>query len=125
MLLLTDYNSLTLAYLGDAIYELKIRDFLIKKGITKVNNLQHEAINYVSAKNQSKYLEIILKELKEDELIIMNRARNHKGSRHPKNVDIITYKYATAFEAIFGYLYLNKSENRIDELISIITKEDN
>lgn len=125
MLRLIDYNSLTLAYIGDAIYELKIREFLVSKGITKVNNLQHEAINYVSAKNQRKYLELLLNKniLTEDELLVMNRARNHKGTRHPKNVDIVTYKYATALEAIFGYLYLSERKSRIDKIINIITKE--
>ncbi len=120
-----DYNSLTLAYLGDSIYEVYIREYLIKKGIVKVNNLQHEAINYVSANSQRKILENLINDnyLTEDELIVMNRARNHKGSRHPKNTDIITYKYATALEAIFGYLYLEHNIKRIEEIINYIVKE--
>ena len=61
--------------------------------------------------------------LTQDELDIMNRARNHKGTRHPKNTDIITYKYATAFEAIIGYLYLKQDKNRLDEIINYIVKE--
>ncbi len=125
MLRLIDYNSLTLAYIGDAIYEVYIREFLIKKGIMKVNHLQHEAINYVSAVSQSKFLEKLLKDnyLTEDELLVMNRARNHKGTRHPKSTDIITYKYATAFEAILGYLYLENNLKRIEEIIDYIVKE--
>ena len=120
-----DYNSLTLAYLGDSIYEVYIRKYLIKKGIVKVNNLQHEAINYVSANSQRKILENLINDnyLTEEELIVMNRARNHKGTRHPKNTDIITYKYATALEAIFGYLYLENNIKRIEELIKYIVKE--
>lgn len=120
-----DYNSLTLAYMGDAIYEVYIRKHLINKGIVKVNNLQHEAINYVSATNQRKFLEKLINDgfLTENELIVMNRARNHKGSRHPKNTDIITYKYATAFEAIFGYLYFENNTKRIEEIIEYIVKE--
>ena len=120
-----DYNSLTLAYMGDAIYEVYIREILIKNGIIKVNNLQHEAINYVSAVAQRKFLEKLLTDnyLKEDEIIVMNRARNHKGSRHPKNTDIITYKYATAFEAVLGYLYLEGNLKRIEEIINYIVKE--
>jgi len=122
---LIDYNSLTLAYMGDAIYEVYIREMLIRKGLTKVNNLQHEAINYVSAISQRKSLEKLLDNnfLNDDELIVMNRARNHKGTRHPKNTDIITYKYATAFEAIFGYLYLENKIDRIKEIINYIVKE--
>ena len=125
MLHLIDYNSLTLAYMGDAIYEVYIREMLIRKGLTKVNNLQHEAINYVSAISQRKSLEKLLDNnfLNDDELIVMNRARNHKGTRHPKNTDIITYKYATAFEAIFGYLYLENKIDRIKEIINYIVKE--
>lgn len=125
MLRSIDYNSLTLAYLGDSIYEVYIRKYLIKKGIVKVNNLQHEAINYVSATAQRKILEKLIDNnyLEEDELIVMNRARNHKGTRHPKNTDIITYKYATAFEAILGYLYLENKIERIKEIIKYIVKE--
>lgn len=119
------YNSLTLAYIGDAIYELYIREYLINSGISKVNILQHEAVKYVSAKAQRKILETLinLNFFKEDELIVMNRARNHKGTRHPKHTDIITYKYATAFEAILGFLYLEKRTPRIKEIIDFIVKE--
>ena len=125
MLHLIDYNSLTLAYMGDAIYEVYIREFLIKKGLIKVNNLQHEAINYVSANSQRKILEKLIDNdlLNENELVVMNRARNHKGTRHPKSTDIITYKYATALEAIFGYLYLENNQKRIKEIIEYIVKE--
>ena len=120
-----DYNSLTLAYLGDSIYEVYIRKYLIEKGIIKVNNLQHEAINYVSANSQRKILENLINNniLTEDELIVMNRARNHKGTWHTKSTDIITYKHATALEAIFGYLYLENNIKRIEEIINYIVKE--
>jgi len=112
--------------MGDAIYEVYIRKYLINKGIVKVNNLQHEAIKYVSATSQRKYLEKLIDNnfLNEDELIVMNRARNHKGTRHPKNTDIVTYKYATALEAIFGYLYLKNKIERIEKIIDFIVKED-
>ena len=125
MLRSIDYNSLTLAYIGDAVYELHIRNFLVGKGIIKVNNLQKEAIKYVSANSQREILEKLLNNevFTEDELIVMNRARNHKGTRHPKNADIVTYKYATALEAVFGYLYLENKESRIKEIIDFIVKE--
>jgi len=111
-------NSLTLAYIGDAIYELYIREHLINKGIVKVNELQKEAIKYVSAANQSNILHALLDKnfFNSKELDIIGRARNHKGTRHPKNTDVITYKHATAFEAIIGYLYLEDKE-RLDELM--------
>lgn len=125
MLLLIGYNSLTLAYIGDAVYELYIRNYLVSNGIVKVNNLQHEAIKYVSAVAQRQKLEYLINinSLTKEELDICYRARNHKGTRHPKNTDIITYKYATAFEAIIGYLYVNKQYDRLDKILELIVKE--
>ena len=125
MLLLINYNSLTLAYIGDAVYELYIRNYLVNKSIVKVNNLQHEAIKYVSAVAQRQKLEYLINinSLTKEELDICYRARNHNGTRHPKNTDIITYKYATAFEAIIGYLYVNKQYDRLDKILELIVKE--
>lgn len=117
-------NSLVLAYLGDAIYELRIREFLINKGISKVNSLQNEAIKYTSAKGQSKFLEKLIDNnfFNDEELEIIYRARNHKGNRHPKNTDILTYKHATALEAVIGYLYINKRIDKIEQMIDFILK---
>lgn len=120
MLNTKDKNVLTLAYIGDAIYEVYIRKFLIDQGISKVNSLQKSAINYVSAKNQAKFVTILINDnfFNDIELEIIKRARNHK-SRIPKNTDIITYKYATSLEAVIGYLYL---ENKIDRINLIMEK---
>ena len=119
---INEVNILALAYLGDSVYELYIRDFLINKGIYKVNNLQKESLNYVTAKAQSKFVENLLDNnlLKEDELDIVKRGRNAKVYSHPKNTDILTYKHATSLECLFGYLYLLKKYDRIDELLKII-----
>ena len=114
-----EMNSLVLAYLGDTIYEDYVREYLIKKGIANVNDLQTESIKYSSAKAQCE----IVKRLIDDnfftleELEIIKRARNHKGSSHPKNCDIVTYKYATSFEALIGYLKLENKEKRVDEIM--------
>ena len=120
-----DKNVLTLAYLGDAVYELAIREYLLEKGIVKVNELQKEAISYVSAKGQAAYLTRLLESnfLTNEEKDIVYRARNHKGSRHPKNTDILTYKYATGFEALIGYLYLEKRRDRIEKIMNKIRGE--
>ncbi len=115
-------NSLTLAYLGDSVYEIYIRTFLIKKGIVKVNELQKEAIKYVSAKGQAYYLRKMLDEkfLTDEEIVIVKRARNHKVVSHPKNTDIITYKLATGLEALIGHLKLQNDDMRIEQIMNYI-----
>ena len=115
-------NVLALAYLGDSIYEIYVRKHMLENGIEKVNNLQKEAVNYVSAKAQAKFLEKILEEdfLMEEEIAIVKRARNHKGKSNPKNTDIITYKHATGLEALIGYLYIEENNKRIDEIMNYI-----
>lgn len=115
-------NSLALAYIGDAIYEVYIREYLLSKGICKVNDLQKEAIKYVSAKAQFNYLSKMIDEhfFTDEELNIIFRARNHKVDHRPKNCDISTYKYATGLEAIVGYLYLKKDNKRIEEIMNYI-----
>ena len=115
-------NVLCLAYIGDAVYSVYIRKYLIDKGICKVDKLQKESVSYVSAKGQAKFIENMINSdfLNDEELDIFYRARNHKGTRHPKNTDIITYKYSTGFEAIIGYLYVKKNIDRLNELINYI-----
>lgn len=116
-----DLNSLSLAYLGDAVYELYIREYLLSKGICHVNDLQKEATNYVSANNQTKILNSLADNniLTDEEITIVTRARNQKSNHKPKNTDIITYKYATGFEALVGYLYIN-DKDRLDSIMDYI-----
>ena len=118
----SEINSLVLAYLGDTIYEDYVREFLIRSGIGNVNDLQKESIKYVSAKAQAEILKKLINDniLTNEELDIVRRARNHKTISHPKNCDIVTYKHATGFEALIGYLKLEGNINRIDEIISKI-----
>lgn len=120
-----DMNVLTLAYLGDTIYERYVREYLVKKGIVKVKDLQSEAINYVSARSQSKFLKDMINQnfFNDEEISIIMRARNHKGCAHPKNTDIVTYKHATGLEALIGYLYLDDKQDRIDEIMKYIIGE--
>lgn len=117
-----DVNVLVLAYLGDTVYEYYIRRFLINKKIANVNDLQKNAVNYVSAKNQARFLEELMNDnfFTEEEIDIIKRARNHKGVSHPKNCDIVTYKHATALEALIGYLKLENKEDRIDMIMERI-----
>lgn len=115
-------NILVLAYLGDTIYEDYIRKHLIYKGIAKVEELQRESMNYVSAKSQARIVTSLIdnNKLTEEEISIVKRARNAKVGHHPKNTDIITYKYATGLEALIGYLEINDNRKRIDEIMNII-----
>lgn len=120
-----EINVLVLAYLGDTIYENYIRKYLIGKGIGNVNDLQKESINYVSAKSQAKFLQSMLDNnfLSDDEIIVVKRARNYKTTSHPKNCDIVTYKYATGLESLIGYLDLEGKKDRIDEIMNFILGE--
>ena len=132
-----DINVLVLAYLGDNVYEYYVRRYLINNKISNVNDLQKNAVNYVSAKNQAKYLEELMNEdffndieikdedltddfFNEEEISIIKRARNHKGVSHPKNCDIVTYKHATALEALIGYLKLENKDDRIGSIMERI-----
>ena len=119
-------NVITLAYLGDSIYEVYIREYLINKGIVYVEDLQKEAINYVSASNQAKFLKDMMDNsfLNEDELSIVYRARNHKSNHKPKYSSMITYKNATGIEALIGYLYLEGKLDRIKEIMNYILESD-
>ena len=119
------HSPLVLAYLGDAVYELYIREYLINKNICKVNNLQRESINYVSAKAQRKTLENLIDQnlLSEKEKEIITWGRNAKG-RISKNNDIVTYRLSTGFECLIGYLYLH-DKKRLNVIITSILKKKN
>ena len=121
---LLEINVLVLAYLGDTIYENYVRRYLISLGIGNFNDLQKEAVSYVSAKNQAVFLQEMLDKefLSEEEIDVVKRARNYKTTSHPKNCDIITYKYATGLEALIGYLDLANKKERIDEIMNFILK---
>ncbi len=120
----SEINSLVLAYLGDTIYEDYVREYLIRKGIANVNDLQTESIKYSSAKAQCEIVKRLISDsfFNDTELEIIKRARNHKCVSHPRNCDIVTYKYATGFEALIGYLKLENNITRIEEIIKNILK---
>ncbi|GAA0469993.1 Mini-ribonuclease 3 [Alkalibacillus silvisoli] len=111
-------KSLTLAYMGDVIYEKYVREYIIQKGEVKPQALHTMAVSFVSAKAQSYVLHRFLDDglLTEQEEAIVRRGRNAK-SNVPKNTDPQTYRYSTAFEALIGYLYLNEEFERLDYLV--------
>lgn len=118
-------NIITLAYMGDAVYEVYIIKALIEKNIALVDDLQKVAVNYVSAKSQSKILNFLIDNgvLTLEEMDIVKRGRNYKRASHPKNTDILTYKNSTGFEALIGYLYLSNNKERLDEIMNIVLEE--
>ena len=120
-----EINVLVLAYLGDTIYEDYIRKHLILKGIGNVNDLQNESLKYVSAKGQAKYINDMLDNsfFSDMELSIIKRARNNSSKTHPKNCDVVTYRYATALETLIGYLELSNNKERINEIMNYILGE--
>ena len=120
---MSQLNGVTLAYIGDAIYEVLIREMLIKKGIQKVDNLHKEAIKYTSAVGQNKAVLIIKDQLTDEEFAIFKRGRNASGDRKARNASVIEYRQATGLEALFGFLYLDKRFDRIYALLEGIMKE--
>ena len=113
-------SGLTLAYIGDAVYELKVREYLLSSGITKVNNLHQEAITkYTSAQAQSKIINYLMYKLSEEEIEYFKRGRNTGGTHHPKNSSLKEYRLATGFESLIGALYLEKNYERLDEIINL------
>lgn len=113
-------NLLVLAYLGDAIYELMVRDYLANLGICKIKDLKEKSLKFVSATSQSDILFAIENKLTTQELDIVRRGRNVKTNSKPKYCDIITYKHATSLEVLFGYLYKSKNYERLEEIFNYI-----
>jgi ribonuclease III family protein len=114
-------KSLALAYMGDAIFEVYVREHLLEKGTVKPNQLHQEAITYVSAKAQCKVILDWLNQgiLSEEEESIVARGRNAKSGSVPKHTSVQTYRYSTAFEALIGYHYLSKNQSRLEELVQL------
>jgi len=113
-------NGESLAYIGDAIYELNIRSYLLDKGFTSVDKMHKTAINYTSGLSQAKIMKKFLEDnvLTEEETDYYKRGRNSNHSANRRSIDVVSYKMATGFEALFGYLYLKNDLERIKELVS-------
>jgi ribonuclease-3 family protein len=113
-------SPLTWAYIGDAVYELYIRNYLIETTNLKPNKLHREATKFVKASSQAKILDKLKDFLNEEELEIIRRGRNTQNHHLPKNANPTDYMYSTAFEGLIGYLYLTKQETRLNEILSKI-----
>lgn len=112
-------SPLVWAYMGDAVYEKFIREYVIRQGLCKNGLLHKKSIKYVSANGQVKILRSIEEKLTEEELDIVRRGRNSNPHSHAKNADIVDYKYATGFEALIGYLYLTEQNERLNEILNM------
>ena len=110
-------SPLTWAYIGDAVYELYIRNKLINETNLKPHKLHIEAIKYVKAKSQAEMLNKIYEMLTDEEKDIVRRGRNTQNHHLPKNSNVQEYMYATAFEALIGYLYLYEHQDRLEQLL--------
>lgn len=112
-------NVLALAYIGDAAYELHVRNHLLESGQVKVNELHQRAITFVSGQAQAAIVRSWLEEsfLTEEEERVVKRGRNAKSTSVPKNLDVQSYRYSTGFETIIGYHFLLKNEERLQQLL--------
>jgi len=110
-------NTTALAYLGDAVYEVEVRRRMMSSGAENVDRLHQMAVRFVRAEGQAYAIKALAPDLTEEEQAIVRRARNRKIASKPKNLDPVIYKLATAFEALVGYLYLNKELERLDFVI--------
>ena len=115
---LNEVNTTALAYMGDAVYEQAVREHIIKKGSYHVNNMHRLATEYVKAPAQARIIKGLFDELTEPEQRLVKRARNRKYATKAKNADPVTYNWATAFEALVGYLYLAEDSKRLEWVLS-------
>lgn len=113
-------NGAALAYLGDAVYEIAIRHYILTTGHTNPNQLHKAAVKFVGAKGQAKIIKTWIDQddiLTEEEIAIYKRGRNHKANTKAKNASIQDYRQATGFEALMGWLYLSGETDRLETLI--------
>ena len=120
---LNQYSTAALAYLGDSVWELLVRQMLVGKGISDSRHLNTEALGYVTASAQAAALKKILDALSEEENAVYHRGRNIGHTNVPKRATVMEYRMATGLEALFGYLHLTGRSCRIEELFAMAFRE--
>lgn len=117
-----ELNGLSLAYIGDSYYELIVRNYVLSLGYRKVNDLHKRVVKFTSGAKQAQFIHYFLEKnlLTEQEISIFKRGRNSHVNTSRKNINIQDYLDATGFEALIGYLYLTKDNERLDYLMQII-----
>ena len=120
-------NPQVLAFVGDGVYSLYIRQKIVLEDNLQGKDLHLQVINFVKAAGQSNFIDKLLPMLNDTEMSVFKRARNHKTLSQSKNANIIDYKRATGLEALLGYLYLIGNEKRLNEILamSIGEKDEN
>jgi hypothetical protein len=114
-----EFSPLVLAYIGDAVYELIVRSILVSMGNRPVNKLNKDATSLVKAGAQSEIIKLISDNLSEEEYTVFKRGRNSSPHTMAKNASMTDYKYATGFEALIGFLYLDNRCDRALELVKL------
>jgi len=114
-------NPLTLAFIGDAVYELYIRNYVLTKNFEMSPHKMHiEAIKYVKAHSQSEFIKKLQDDLTEEEIYFFKKGRNAKSGTVPKNADVQEYRFATGFECLIGYLYITDKKDRLEYILEKI-----
>ena len=113
------YPALTLAYIGDCVFELFVRSKMLTVSFEKPNKMHRRITKIVCAKTQSDIIHEIMDRLNDEELNVFKRGRNAKAGTVPKNADLVDYRRATGFETLVGYLHLKKEFDRLNEIMEI------
>jgi ribonuclease-3 family protein len=119
------YSPSQLAYIGDSIYEILVRSYIIKNSDVSVNQMHRHTIKFVKAKSQAELVKNLDPIFTEEEKRIIKRGRNAKVTSSPKNAELMDYRYATGFEALMGYLYLNRRFDRLMEIFDAAVENVN
>lgn len=119
MVNIKEISTEALAYLGDSVIEIRVRELLVNKGISGSGNLNRESLNFVKAGAQAAAMNRILGALTDDEMAIYKRGRNMSGGNVPKSATMSEYRTATGMEVLFGYLHLTGQTDRADELFRL------
>ena len=123
----TEYKTLSglsLAFIGDAVYELFIRSYVLSKGEARVKDLHKDTVRLVNADFQADMTDILMPQLREDEIAVFKRGRNAHAGHTPKNKSEAQYHKSTGFEALIGYLYLKKDFERLDFIFSEVLENE-
>ena len=117
-------SGLSLAFIGDAVYELFIRNHVLSKGEARVKDMHKDTVRLVNADFQADMTDVLMPNLREDEIAVFKRGRNAHAGHTPKNKSEAQYHKSTGFEALVGYLYLKKDFERLDFIFSEVLKNE-